>query len=936
MISRYFESRDLSLSLSVLVAEANVDRSLDDRDVAQVLSVPPDWLSPAASAGNDHLGSEATRSPIDGLLEHVRVALYPHSKETRSTQTEERRGVHDPLEFRLRSVEKEFELTSSERRTERLDSLEERMRRFERSTKERYDKMLQQEIERIRQSEISAMRMEEKDRCDREISKFREDLERKYADRMAELQMRESDSCARMDRKMHEMEGQVHRSRQRVLDEMERLRIAEEQMEKRHAIAMSSVRLEEERVNERRSILDRDRTAFEEEREGFHRRCDERVEAEKRTIEKEFREKEARLDMDRAEMMRQKQKLDEREEQYALASGRIVDVSRENDALRVERDELRLAVQRIQGELEILRTKCTRYAESEAREQGLSRHRLEEVEQYRKEILALRTSIADEMNERKKAEIELARLRDSTHAMRDQHQKEVEEMEREIRKLRQSVSQIQRKADQERSSMQQESTLFRVKYDQEKEDWEERMEGKEMRLRSLQQEVEDLTALLDTMQRSRMLSSQQMIPTSSSSFMRHAAQSLPSRRRRSDAWASRPSAMHDKTPDDDDDSDPLLMVDEEGLDKEEGRRRRENMRRGEYRYYEDAGDDDSRHVRHGHHGVEKHAVVSDARDDDHDVERRAPNGGKSVSHPIDRRPKSASALPPPHDTRREKPVGEKKGHEPMGPGPEKKEERSIEGKEEIKEDDIHMIHEEKAHVPDASGGSSPSTAQPRPYDRTVSVDASVDVGHSSNEKHDHRQETQQPRSGSDSGEEHGKQSISGVESHKHDADVSTVIVKDIDVSDDGGEDEVSISEEEENVDGKQREDTLPSPDNPRESRTKTDEKKIAQGDRKVEDRKDDEHQTLEQPQSMLQSAPVHSSDLKIDREKKEETSGKLDELEHYKQIVLERREEEDRRSSTMKDDAASSGGSSFDAVDISNDSGGSGGVDVDIEEDDWL
>jgi hypothetical protein len=95
------------------------------------------------------------------------------------------------------------------------------------------------QVERVRQFEVGAARMEEATRYRRQLEDARKDLERVHAERLEQLRRREESHRERLQRREKAVETAAYEHRQKILAETEGLRDREGKLKQLEELQVS-------------------------------------------------------------------------------------------------------------------------------------------------------------------------------------------------------------------------------------------------------------------------------------------------------------------------------------------------------------------------------------------------------------------------------------------------------------------------------------------------------------------------------------------------------------------------------------------------------------------------------------------------------------------------------------------------------------------------
>ena len=210
------------------------------------------FLSPSEVA-------EALDIPLPGepLLHHI-ISSYqkaqrrPHLYESAS-QTEDF-SIISNLEEKLSKLDLEYI------RKTKSDSdphtMEERMLRYQRECDQRMQKELSKEIERIREIEMSGVRIEEANKYRQQLQKARSEMEQHWKDQLASLKQREKETKERLNLREKELDNKEYSQRQQYLKDLEALKQKEADMKRAVEIEMEAARVQRQSWESKKAEVD--------------------------------------------------------------------------------------------------------------------------------------------------------------------------------------------------------------------------------------------------------------------------------------------------------------------------------------------------------------------------------------------------------------------------------------------------------------------------------------------------------------------------------------------------------------------------------------------------------------------------------------------------------------------------------------------------------
>mmetsp|Transcript_33486 Transcript_33486/g.51417 ORF Transcript_33486/g.51417 Transcript_33486/m.51417 type:complete len:246 (+) Transcript_33486:531-1268(+) len=129
-------------------------------------------------------------------------------------------------------------------------SLEERMMKYKRECDQKYAADLDKEIKRLKDFEVSKIRMEEAQRYRDKLNSFTEEMEHLHLEKVKELKMREQETVSRIKDKERQVEHVAYEHRQKVLKDEETLRFKEAEVKKTMEMELLLVKQERDKTKQ--------------------------------------------------------------------------------------------------------------------------------------------------------------------------------------------------------------------------------------------------------------------------------------------------------------------------------------------------------------------------------------------------------------------------------------------------------------------------------------------------------------------------------------------------------------------------------------------------------------------------------------------------------------------------------------------------------------
>eukprot|EP00697_Spironema_sp_BW2_P008922 gnl/Spiro4/23656_TR11698_c0_g1_i1.p1 gnl/Spiro4/23656_TR11698_c0_g1~~gnl/Spiro4/23656_TR11698_c0_g1_i1.p1 ORF type:complete len:745 (-),score=260.53 gnl/Spiro4/23656_TR11698_c0_g1_i1:48-2282(-) len=232
VIVDYLRKKNLCTTLSVFLPESGLSelsQALPRADMVTGMHIDPS--SQFCSRLIAAIDSKLEEPVLQVVLQEIAM-FRDAARESVEVQTEA--PPASSLESRLRELDQQFQhrvSSAAASASANGSTLEERMYRYERECEARMQATLTAEVERIRELEVAQMRLQEHDRHQRALADCRAELEKKYSERLERLAAREKEFDQRVSARERELETSEFASRQKSLNELNRLRLREQELQ---------------------------------------------------------------------------------------------------------------------------------------------------------------------------------------------------------------------------------------------------------------------------------------------------------------------------------------------------------------------------------------------------------------------------------------------------------------------------------------------------------------------------------------------------------------------------------------------------------------------------------------------------------------------------------------------------------------------------------
>ena len=228
-------------------------QELSGDDVFEALHLP------ATSAIRAKLRAKgSTGSLLHRLISELKgmATQSPGSVDSNTqTDTVDTDGSPATIDSKLRRVDYQLSEAVEQERLVPLQTIEERMMKYQRECEERSRTEIQAEVARVREIEISRMRLEEAAKCRSQLDRAREELENLHLTRLKEMRAREAEMKERFATREQEIEKAAYNQRQRQIQDLEAMRARERDASRSEERGERMVALQEENLKQRMADL---------------------------------------------------------------------------------------------------------------------------------------------------------------------------------------------------------------------------------------------------------------------------------------------------------------------------------------------------------------------------------------------------------------------------------------------------------------------------------------------------------------------------------------------------------------------------------------------------------------------------------------------------------------------------------------------------------
>lgn len=351
LIKDFMKKANLTYSFSVFGAESGFTDLLTEEEISKCLNITYSNLD---NAKEENFLAYITKNLLNAREKNsisVQASKddFTSEFENNSSQASKFRGLSTAksIEKKFKEIdEKYYKLTFLETNSA-LDgnknnifqnlmpakALEEKMLKYQRECEAKYKIELDREILRIKEIELSNIRIEENKKYLKKIEDIRDEYEEEYNSRYENLKKRESEFNIRMANKEKEFEVLNFETRQKYLTQIEALKLKQEELRIKYENDLNLLALKEEKI----SFKEKD---LENLRQNAIKKINEEIESFKIEYQTNF-------ESEKAEIHKQKLKSEEIQFKSKLVQEQFIKYESENKSLNEELKRIKYDIKKI-------------------------------------------------------------------------------------------------------------------------------------------------------------------------------------------------------------------------------------------------------------------------------------------------------------------------------------------------------------------------------------------------------------------------------------------------------------------------------------------------------------------------------------------------------------------------------------------------------------
>ncbi|XP_061082860.1 centriole and centriolar satellite protein ofd1 [Conger conger] len=255
MVADHLQSAGYEYTLSVFYPECGLDKSnaFSSRDLLQLMKISPQspfYKSLASSIQNDNQ---------KGFLMKLLIELSDHHAQRERchahTQTSTSPPYRESLVEKMQVIDEEY--AAMQHKGQRWESLEAKMAEFRKDAQTQAEEEMKAKLQHFKDVELAKMRLEEQEKCRKEVQELRKDSERTHQLKSQALISREKNAIERLQKQQEIEEKEIYMQRQLVLKEIEALRNREADLRQRTEAFEKACKLQQDNTRTTEELLGR-------------------------------------------------------------------------------------------------------------------------------------------------------------------------------------------------------------------------------------------------------------------------------------------------------------------------------------------------------------------------------------------------------------------------------------------------------------------------------------------------------------------------------------------------------------------------------------------------------------------------------------------------------------------------------------------------------
>ncbi|GAB1598368.1 oral-facial-digital syndrome 1 protein-like [Argonauta hians] len=360
LVADHLQKCQYEYSMSVFMPESGMaqDKILSNQELLRLLHINP--YSDLYKALQSNLESDSKKGFLLELL-NVITSVFQQMSHDIGTQTDSSmKYPTSSLDAKLNGVEKIFMDKKEEHYQKAISGVEEKLTSLQKKLEERYQTELQLELSRMKNTDITKLRLEEKENSRRELEKFRQELEKNYQLKMNALLEKERNFTERLKKEEEFQQKDTYQQRQTLLEEVNNLRQKESELTKMMEMVQREKSLDQERLKCQEDLLKQKMNEVNRLESDLQQRIDNEVFKFKIELQNKYLEKSQSMDIREAQIKVNELRTKEEREKFQL-------LKEDNERKHTRINELETVLQEVRHK-EITATKHNDFLNAKLRD----------------------------------------------------------------------------------------------------------------------------------------------------------------------------------------------------------------------------------------------------------------------------------------------------------------------------------------------------------------------------------------------------------------------------------------------------------------------------------------------------------------------------------------------------------------------------------------
>nr|XP_015217093.1 PREDICTED: oral-facial-digital syndrome 1 protein isoform X1 [Lepisosteus oculatus]XP_015217094.1 PREDICTED: oral-facial-digital syndrome 1 protein isoform X1 [Lepisosteus oculatus] len=255
LVADHLRNVGYEYTLSVFYPECGLekDKVFSTRDLLQLMKISP------RSALYKSLTSSMQKDGTKGFLMKLLIELTDHHLHRErcdtDTQTDSTPQYRESLAEKLQMIDDQF--AALHHQGNKWESLEAKLAEYRKEIEAQVQAEMNQQLQHFKEVELARLKLEEKEKSQKEVSELRREMERTYQIKSEALINREKNAIERLQKQQEIEEKEIYAQRQSLLKEIETVRNREAELKQRIEAFEMNCRLQDEKTKTTEEALRR-------------------------------------------------------------------------------------------------------------------------------------------------------------------------------------------------------------------------------------------------------------------------------------------------------------------------------------------------------------------------------------------------------------------------------------------------------------------------------------------------------------------------------------------------------------------------------------------------------------------------------------------------------------------------------------------------------